>query len=314
MFETNWLSAVFNYVVESAIELALVFLAVKVVLRVGKLHDPAALGRFLLLPLIIPALLSPILHLVFPQLSHFAIIVQIENAFPALGRVRLYEEFLSPVLIMAFLLILIYNLAWGLAISLREVRHAFGTDLNDKTTLTRLARKFDVAEPSIVVSERHPTCAYVFGWFHPVIALGKDWLLQLDPKEREAVLAHELAHYKRSDNWQMIIARTCCALMFFNPLAHHVYRELSEAREKAADDLALRVTRNPLALASALLKFWQMEASSIASISEGFATRDNDLENRIRRLCDYDDVFPTTNANGLYYSLFVMLTLVLSLV
>ena len=146
--------------------------------------------------------------------------------------------------------------------------------------------------------------------------LGKEWTHLLDSEEVEAVFAHELAHFKRGDNWQVLIAKTCRDLMFFNPLAHFIYNEYNETLEQAADDLALQFTHKPLALASALLKFWHVQQTiNIPVGNVGFASRPHQLEKRIHRLCNYSPILETTqSSNGLFYSLSVALTVVLSII
>jgi len=300
--------------------LFIIFLVIKAVTWMNGLNSPAAKSRFLLLPLIIPVVFSPVLHLIFPRLERFAIIVQIEKAFPILGNIRSYESYVAPFLVLAFLLLLTYNLLTGFAVSLREVRSKprdkLSAHRNGQKILNRLANQFTVSQPLLTISTRHPKAAYIFGWKHPIVTLGSEWIHLLDIEEIEAVLAHELAHFKRGDNWQMLIAKTCRDLMFFNPLAHFIHNEYNETLEQAADDLALQVTHKPLALASTLLKFWHMQQTITTLVgSAGFAAHPHQLEKRIRRLCNYSQNFETTqSSNGLFYSLSIALTVVLSII
>lgn len=320
MFSLNWLSVVVSYALESSIELFIIILVIKAVTWVKGLNSPSAKSRFLLLPLIIPVFFSPALHFIFPLLGHSAIIVQIERAFPILEHIRSYEGYIAPFLIAAFLLLLTYNLLIGFAVSLREVRNNSQTELfshvRGQKILNHLARQFAVSRSSLMISTRHPKAAYVFGWRYPIVTLGSTWIRQLDHEEIEAVLAHELAHFKRGDNWQMLIAKTCRDLMFFNPLAHYIYNEYDEAREQAADDLALQVTHKPLALASSLMKFCQLQQAMFTPAgSVGFAYAPHQLEKRIRRLCNYSlpvEIAPLSNE--LFYGLSFVLTLALSIV
>ena len=320
MFSPNWLSAVVSYALESSIELFIILLVIKAVTWMKDLNSPATQSRFLLLPLIIPVFFSPALHLIFPLLGHFAIIVQIEKALPILEQIRSYKGYIAPFLIAAFLLLLTYNLLIGFAVSLREVRNNSQTKLSahvhGQKALNHLAGQFAVSGSSLMISTRHPKSAYVFGWKHPIVTLGSKCIHQLDAEEIEAVLAHELAHFKRGDNWQMMIAKTCRDLMFFNPLAHLIFNEYNEAREQAADDLALQITQKPLALASSLLKFCQLQQAVHTPVgSVSFAYAPHQLEKRIRRLCNYSPIVePAPTSNGLFYSLSVLLALALSIV
>ena len=320
MFSPNWFSAVISYALESSIELFIIFLVIKVVTWIKGFSSPAVRSRFLLLPLIIPVIFSPALHLIFPSLERFAIIIQIEKAFPILDSIRSYEHYFAPFLLLAFFLLLTYNLLTGFAVSLREIRSEsnikFSAHLIEHKILNHLANQFTISRPLLTISTRHPKTAYVFGWRHPIVILGKEWTHLLDSEEVEAVFAHELAHFKRGDNWQVLIAKTCRDLMFFNPLAHFVYNEYNETLEQAADDLALQFTHKPLALASTLLKFWHVQQTIITPAGNmGFASRPHQLEKRIHRLCNYSTILETTqSSNGLFYSLSVALTVVLSII
>jgi len=320
MTSLNWLSAVISFALESSIEVIIVILVIKAVIRMKGLDNPVTTSRFLLLPLIIPVIFSPAFHLMFPRLGQTAIIAQIEKAFAFLEVIRSYESYIAPFLILAFLLLLAYNLLTGFAISLREIRSNNQSRIpahwEGQKILNRLAESFSVSCPLLTISARHPKAAYVLGWNRPIITLGNEWLRVLDMEEFEAVLAHELAHFKHSDNWQLLIAKTCRDLMFFNPLVHYIYNQYHEACEQAADDLALHITQKPLALASSLLKFWRMQqAIVIPAGSIGFVYHPQQLERRIQRLCNYSQETETTSPdNRLFYSLSITLTVVLSII
>ncbi len=58
---------------------------------------------------------------------------------------------------------------------------------------------------------------------------------------RRVVLLHELAHLKRVDALWLMIARTACALHWFNPLVWVATRRMVSESERACDDLVLRV-------------------------------------------------------------------------
>ncbi len=321
MLDAHWLSAIYFYMLESLLEAVIICLVVQAVLQVRSLRSPVVMSRFLFLPLVIPVLLSPLLHLLFPQLTRLALIVQIENAFPFLERMREGSASLAPVLLAVFFFLFAFNLSQWLVIGLREALDSMRTTQlcyapDCKVTLQRLAREFGVASPRLVLSERHPFSAYVFGWRYPIITLGREWFSRLDTQELEAVFAHELAHFRRGDNWLVLVAKVCRDLMFFNPLAYYIYGHLVAAREEAADDAALRVTRKPLALAACLLKFWQaQQPARVLSGSLSLASQPARLERRIRRLMTGGyDYQPARNWNHLFYGLSLVLTVVFSVV
>ena len=90
------------------------------------------------------------------------------------------------------------------------------------------------------------------GLFRPVILLPERWLAAAPADSLEAVLAHELAHARRSDHLVNLAQRILEALLFFHPGVHWLSRSLRRERELCADALAVRLTGDPLALAKAL--------------------------------------------------------------
>ncbi len=116
----------------------------------------------------------------------------------------------------------------------------------------RLARRLRLGTlPRIQV---HPTLAEPFlcGLFRPVIVLPGRWLTTASPERLDAILAHELAHARRLDHLVNLAQRLVEVALFFHPAVHWLSRSLRRERELCTDALAVRVTRDPLALAEAL--------------------------------------------------------------
>lgn len=118
----------------------------------------------------------------------------------------------------------------------------------------RIAATLEVPAPQVVVRERCPGGAFVVGSREPVIVIGADLLASLDDEELEGVLAHELAHVWRRDTLVATALGALRDLTFFVPGGGWAVRQLHRERELAADQVAVRVTKRPGALASGLLK------------------------------------------------------------
>lgn len=59
---------------------------------------------------------------------------------------------------------------------------------------------------------------------------------ELTATQRQAVLRHELAHYRRGDLWKSLAMRLIAVPQWFNPLAWMALRRFDEAAEWACDD------------------------------------------------------------------------------
>ncbi len=79
------------------------------------------------------------------------------------------------------------------------------------------------------------------GWRKPALLLPEGWK-QLTAEERQAVLAHEIAHVARNDYLAGLVAQTSLALQFHNPLVHWLLRALRFEQELAADAWGARLS------------------------------------------------------------------------
>jgi beta-lactamase regulating signal transducer with metallopeptidase domain len=70
-----------------------------------------------------------------------------------------------------------------------------------------------------------------------VVALPSALLRDLDRSNLERVLAHELAHVRRYDDWGNLLQQVVRAVWFMNPIVHIACRRLDVDREIACDDL-----------------------------------------------------------------------------
>jgi Zn-dependent protease with chaperone function len=123
-----------------------------------------------------------------------------------------------------------------------------------QTLAARVAATLEVPAPRVMVRSRCPGGAFVVGSRRPVIVMGADLLASLDAEELEGVLAHELAHVRRRDTLVATALGALRDLTFFVPGGGWAVRQLHRERELAADQVAVRVTGRPGALASGLLK------------------------------------------------------------
>ena len=87
-------------------------------------------------------------------------------------------------------------------------------------------------------------------------------LTRSDARCAAAVLNHELAHFRRGDVWILLLQTTVKSVFFFNPWVSWISNQIHSERERACDDLALKMgNESRLEYAAALL-----EAETISSI------------------------------------------------
>ncbi|MEE8585566.1 MAG: M56 family metallopeptidase [Acidobacteriota bacterium] len=94
----------------------------------------------------------------------------------------------------------------------------------------------------------------VWGVRRPVIVLPSRIAKHLSDEELRAVILHELAHVVRRDNLLGNLTMVLCCLVWFHPLVWWIDRRLLAERERACDDLVLKVLGGSRAYAAGLLK------------------------------------------------------------
>lgn len=112
--------------------------------------------------------------------------------------------------------------------------------------------------PEILLLPEGKLGAFTIGGRHAKVLVARDLVQTLDSSEIEALLAHELAHIRARDIPVVAFAGLLRDLVAWNPLAHIAYRRLAVNRELEADRRAAEITRNPLAVASGLVKMCEL--------------------------------------------------------
>ncbi|MGI9017053.1 MAG: M56 family metallopeptidase [Euzebya sp.] len=140
----------------------------------------------------------------------------------------------------------------------RYVAAAVRCDDHGITVLVRrVSSKLGISAPPVLLLRGCPGGAFTAGIRRPVIAVDRDLLQQLDHRELEGLIAHELAHIARRDVLLNTVVGTIRDLTFFIPPLNLASRWLRHEQEHLADDLASDSTGRPAALASSILKVWQ---------------------------------------------------------
>ncbi len=123
----------------------------------------------------------------------------------------------------------------------------------------------------------------VIGYFKPFILLPIGTINQLEEKEIEAIIAHELAHVFRNDFLMNIILSFIEVLFYYHPAVWWISGNIRLERENCCDDIAIKVCGNSLTYAKALVRLQELNVST-PRLAMPFSGRKNQLLNRIKRI------------------------------
>ncbi len=102
------------------------------------------------------------------------------------------------------------------------------------------------------------TVPVAVGIFDAMILLPSDLVHELEPKDLDRVLLHELAHVRRSDDWVNLFERVVQAVFFFSPAIYWICRQTDLEREVACDDWVLEQSADNVPYARCLAKIVEM--------------------------------------------------------
>jgi uncharacterized protein (TIGR03435 family) len=93
----------------------------------------------------------------------------------------------------------------------------------------------------------------IVGFLKPVLVLPGNLLGRLNSKQLEALLAHELSHVRRRDNFFAALHMGVEAIFWFHPLVWWIGSRMLEERELACDEEVLRLGCQPTDYARGIL-------------------------------------------------------------
>jgi len=122
------------------------------------------------------------------------------------------------------------------------------------------------------------------GLLKPVVILPAALCSRFNPKDIQNILLHEMSHIRHKDLALGLLQRTMTTFYWWNPLAHHLNRVLSESREEIGDNHAIRAS-SPLEFARCLASLAEQIRETQKKLScLALATSKPLLEQRIRRI------------------------------
>src|SRR3989337_1022973 len=154
----------------------------------------------------------------------------------------------------------------------------------------------------VLLENNNLHCAFTLGLWKPKIYVSSGICSYLSRKELLAVILHATHHKKSKDPLKLFVVQILYALNFFLPINNYLINLYSAASEKAADDSAINFSREPLELASALVKLSKFKLMDTLSPSAAFSKEQNIVEDRISRLLETHKPLPYSDKTHLYLS------------
>lgn len=159
--------------------------------------------------------------------------------------------------------------------------------------LKATARRVGVRRAVEAMQSALVTGPVVIGWLKPLLLLPASTMSGLTAEQLEAILAHELAHIRRSDYAVNVLQTLVETVFFYHPAIWWVSRRMRIHREDCCDDRAVALTSNPATYASALLKLHDQKGTSTAPVPLLQATGGS-LKKRVYRIVGLESPAPTT--------------------
>jgi beta-lactamase regulating signal transducer with metallopeptidase domain len=194
-----------------------------------------------------------------------------------------------PVTILPFFWLLITLFLLGKLtvnlFSLRRLRRTSSLENGDGINflVQEIAGKLG-REKRFVTILRNETVEMPVTWgiFRHFILLPKDFE-KLSAENCRVILIHELAHIKRLDFVNRIFAEVLCAVLWFQPLAWTLRKNLKEAQERAADDCVLEMGEKASGYARLLLEWNERLSGKNFSLVPG-AVEQKGLKSRLEAI------------------------------
>jgi len=122
----------------------------------------------------------------------------------------------------------------------------------------------------------------VFGIFRPVLLLPEGITERLTARQFDAIVAHEMCHVRRRDNFAAAIHMLVEAIFWFHPLVWWMSARLVEERERACDEEVLQSGSEREVYAEGILSVCKFYTESPLACASGISGAD--LKSRIIRI------------------------------
>jgi len=129
--------------------------------------------------------------------------------------------------------------------------------------------------------------ACALGFRRPMIALPRQFVDQLAPRDLDQVALHEYAHVQRRDDWARLVQLAVDAVCGWHPAVRWISRQLTFEREVACDDWVVQRTHDPLGYARCLTTLAEQTiAGRVSALSPAAWSTEADVVRRVKRVLD----------------------------
>ena len=125
--------------------------------------------------------------------------------------------------------------------------------LHDRLFVQKIAAQLGIKRKVFVYLSALVKSPLTVGYFKPIVLLPLACLSNLSISQVEAILLHELSHIRRYDYLLNFIISIISTVLYFNPFAKLLIKNIEEEREHCCDQLVLQFGYDKVSYASALL-------------------------------------------------------------
>ncbi|MEM6688889.1 MAG: M56 family metallopeptidase [Planctomycetota bacterium] len=178
----------------------------------------------------------------------------------------------------------------------RALRRAVPVDEGLQDQCDEVANRIGTSR-AMVVHSPYFASPFLAGICEPVIHLPTEILLGHENPgtsiDTSSVFAHELAHWKRRDNWFCLLGQVGLALLFYQPLLKRLVNRIEQVADEVCDDHALALGASPAQYATCLVKLAGGQLSTPV-LSMSIVSEPSLLSRRVNRIVDSGRKLTTT--------------------
>lgn len=202
-------------------------------------------------------------------------------------RLEMLISMISPYVVwfwFAGMMFMLVRLSGGYLIAYRlKTRYIQPIENKYAVLAGKLATSMKISRKVLVFESFKVDVPMVIGYFKPVILLPAGLLTRIPYDQIEMILAHELAHIRRSDFLVNLLQSLVEVLLFFNPFVWWISSVIRQERENICDDMALAITGKGISLAKALVSLSEIPPQTIENSAILYFNKFNTMK-RIERL------------------------------